>query len=406
MIRKWLSAVSLLFGITPAAFGAEGSGGLTAVLTQLDGAVQLTGPGVERAPRAKLWQVVRTGVTVRVPEGGAAGIVCSNYRFVRLRGPESWSLSDQTCAIGKELTPGEYALIAPQAGRFKVLRGLLTLTRVPRLVVGGQSLAPVALSPRETTVQSPRPTASWSRVPSAVEYRVTWSGRRIAGYDTLLKAEDVTCAPLPGGVDACVQPWPPDRPDLPPDESFSLQIAARGGIADSWHWSDSVDVQTQRLSAASALKSRLQGLENIGLEGSALQVARAGLLAGEDLYADAAEAYRRALALAHCPELRVTLADVYLSVGLHPLAETLYREALTESVPAVRAAATFGLGRIEYDRRQYDEAVAAFRQAREGYAAMNLDEEETAARQAEERAAAEAAKKRTLPVLKDVTNPQ
>jgi hypothetical protein len=393
MIRKWLPVVSLLLGMTSAAFGAESSGGLTAILTQLDGAVQLTGPGVERAPRAKLWQVVRSGVTIRVPEGGAAGIVCSNYRFVRLRGPEAWSLTNQACAIGKELTPGEYALIAPQAGRFKVLRGLLTLTRVPRLVLGGQSLSPVALSPRETTVQSPRPTVSWSRVPSAVEYRVTWSGRRIADYDILLKAEDLACAPEPGGVEACVQPWPPDRPDLPPDETFSLQIAARGGIADSWHWSDSVDVQTQRLSAARALESRLQGLENIGLEGSALQVARAGLFAGEELYADAAEAYRRAFALAPCPELRITLADIYLSVGLHPLAETLYREALTENVPAVRAAATFGLGRIEYDRRQYREAAVSFRQAREAYAGMNLAEEEAAARQAEERATVEASKK-------------
>jgi hypothetical protein len=386
MIRKWLSAVSLLLGLRSAAFGAESSAGLTAILTRVDGTVQLAGPGVGRALLARLWQVVPAGVTVRVPEGGAAGIVCSNYRFVRLRGPESWSLTDQSCATGKELTPGEYALVAPQAGRFKVVRGLLTLERELRRVDGGDPLTPLVLSPRETTVQSPHPTVSWSRVPSAVEYRVKWNGKRSGNYDTVLKADDIACAPEPGGVEACAQPWPPDRPDLPPEETFTLWIAARGGT-DPWHWTDSVEVRTQRLSAASALEDRLQGIEKLGLEGSSLQAARAGLFAGEELFADAAEAYRRALALAPSPELRVTLADVYLVVGLHPLAETLYHEALAEGAPAVRAAATFGLGRLEYSRLHYLEAAAAFRQAREGYAGMNLGEEEAAARQAEERAA-------------------
>jgi hypothetical protein len=66
---------------------------------------------------------------IRLPEGATAGIVCSNHRFVRLRGPASWSLSGADCAAGKELTPGEYSLVAPQAGRFKVVDGLLTIER-------------------------------------------------------------------------------------------------------------------------------------------------------------------------------------------------------------------------------------------------------------------------------------
>ena len=45
---------------------------------------------------------------------------------------------------------------------------------------------------------------------------------------------------------------------------------------------------------------------------------------------------------------------------------------------SVRAAAAFGLGRIEYARARYREAMRAFRQARELYAGQKLGEEETA----------------------------
>jgi hypothetical protein len=392
MIQKFLFAVSIMVGMRSAAHGAESSAGLTAILTRVDGAVQLAGPGVEKAPLARLWQVVRAGVTVRVPEAGAAGIVCSNHRFVRLRGPSSWSLTEQTCGAGKELTPGEYALVAPQAGRFKMVRGLLTLERDIREADQDDPLAPVVLTPRNTAVRLPRPAVSWSRVPQAIEYSIEWNGRGAAGYDTRLKAGDIVCTAEPGGPGVCVLPWPPDRPDLPPDEIFFLRIAARPGIVEPWHGAKPVEVRTQKLSAARALESRLQDLEKLGLEGPALDVARAGLFAGEELYADAAEAYRRALASAPSPELRVTLADIDLTVGLFQRAEAQYRAALAEDVPSVRAAATFGLGRIEYARGRYREAAAAFRQAREGYAAMSLTEEEAAARQAEKSAADRASK--------------
>jgi hypothetical protein len=384
---------SLLLGLTATVAGAAQPTELTGILTQIDGAVQLAGPGVDGNPLARPWQVIRSGVTVHLPEAAAAGIVCSSRRFVHLKGPVSWSLTEATCATGMELTPGEYALVAPQAGRFKVVAGLLTLERRIRAPDGDDPLAPLLLSPRNTVLRSARPFVSWLRLPAAVEYRVEWSGLR-AGYDTRLVAGDVVCAADQDRGDVCSLPWPPDRPDLAPDETFFLRIAARGGIVvESWHWTDPVEVHTQRISAAATLEGRLRHLESLGLEGPALDIARAGLLAQEELYADAAESYRRALTTSPTPELRVTLADVYLTMSLLQLAEPRYREAARDGGPSVQAAAAFGLGRIEYARGRYSEATMAFRQARELYAGQKLGEDETAARRAAITATASASKK-------------
>jgi len=380
----------LWLGFTATTVNAASPAKLTGILTQIDGAVQLAGPGVRGAPLATLWQVIRSGVTVRLPEATAAGVVCSNRRFVRLRGPAAWSLSEATCAAGKELTPGEYASVAPQAGRFKVVEGLLTLEREIRGGDEDDPLAPVVLSPRNTVLRSPRPTLSWTRVPSAVEYRVEWSGPG-AGYDTRLSAGDVACGAGPDGIEICSQPWPADRPDLFPDATYFLQVAAHGGVVEPWHEADRVVVQTQKLSAAAALDRRLQDLESFGLAGS-LAIVRAGLLAAGGLYADAAEAYRRVLTSSPTPELRVTLGDVYLAMGLVQLAEPRYREAAREGGPSVQAAVAFGLGRVEYARGRYCEAASDFRQAQKLYAAQALGEEEAAARRAAERAAARAPK--------------
>jgi hypothetical protein len=376
----------LLLGLILAS-ESESSAELTAVLTQVDGVVQLAGSGVNGIPLATLWQVVRAGITIRVPVGGTVGIVCSNRRFVRLQGPVSWFLTEQTCVAGRELTPGEYALVAPQSGRFKVVHGLLTLEREIRAGEVDDPLAPVLLSPRNTLLRSPRPAVSWVRVPSAIEYRVEWSGRGV-GYDTRLNVADVACATDRAGIDVCVLTWPSDRPDLAPQETAFLRLAARGGAAEPWHWTDPVEVRTQKISGAIALEGRLRDLEVLGLAEPALQVARAGLLAEEGLYSDAAEAYRSALATATSPELLVTLADVYLVTGLYQLAEPHYREALSESGPSVRAAAAFGLGRLEYTRGRYREAVVDFRQACKVYGSLGLSEERAAACKAMEKVAA------------------
>lgn len=383
-----LKGVHLVLVAAMAAAGPGKPMELTGFITQVEGAVHLSGPGVGAVPLASPWQAIRSGVTVHVPEGGAAGIVCSNRHFVRIRGPMSWSLTEKTCAAGKELAPADYALVAPQAGRFNVVHGLLVLDREMRGDDGSDPLAPFVMGPRNSVLRVPRPAVSWLRVASAAEYQVEWSGSGIRGYDDRLDAADVACATRPDGFDVCSLPWPVDRFDLPPGGTFFLRILARAGITEPWHGNDPVQVRTQTVAEAGRLEGRLAEMAVLGLEGAGLEAARAGVLAREGLYSDAAEAYRRALALAPLPELRVTLADVELAMGLYSLAEPLYRQAFEEGGPAVRAAAALGLGRLLYARGRYREAAVAFRQAAELYAGQKLDKEETAARQAAAKAAA------------------
>jgi hypothetical protein len=351
---------------------------LTGILTQAQGAVQATGGGLRGLPRATPWQVLQAGTKVHVPAGGAAGIVCSNRRFIRLQGPASWSLTEAACAAGKELTRAEYALVAPEGGRFKVVEELLVLERTLRDPGGDDPLAPVVLHPRNTTVRSPRPTLQWLQVPSATDYKIRWSGTgRSTPPDQRVRAGEVTCEDR-DGMSICSLPWPEERPDLPPGETLFLRIAARSGIADPWRENKPVEVTTQKLTEAAALERDLRSLESLGLQGAALDAARAGLLAERGLYADAADLYRRTLAAAPAPELRITLADLELIMGLHLLAETRYRDGVDDP-PGVWAAASFGLARIAFARRDYWEAAAFFQQARELYFSLGLEEEEAVA---------------------------
>ncbi len=391
MIR-WLLTVPLFLGWATATDAAQPAP-LVGIVTQITGAVQVTGPGATGDPLASTWQVVRVGATVRVPADGAAGIVCSTRRFVRLHGPAAWRLTRETCAAGEELTPAEYAVVAPQAGHFKVVEGLQTLEHEIRGVDDGDPLAPLLLSPRGA-IRSPRPTVSWLRVPSAAEYRVYMNGRDIH-YDTLVKSEGLICTASPEGLDICSIAWPADRSDLPSGQIFFFGIAGREGIVEPWHGSEPAEVITPTLSATKALEARIQRIQSLGLQNATLEAARAGLFAEAGLFAAAAEAYQKALAIAPTPELRVTLADLYLISGLPSLAEPLYRAELVDPSPAVQGASTFGLGRIEYARARYQEAARHFQRARQLYAELNLADEEEAARKAAEKSSAKA-----LPVAK------
>ena len=79
---------------------------------------------------------------------------------------------------------------------------------------------------------------------------------------------------------------------------------------------------------------------------------------------------------------------VYLIIGLLRFAEPLYRGELTAEDPAIRAAALFGYGRLEYALNHFKEAAERFRQAEKLYRGLKWSEEETAARDATKRAVA------------------
>ncbi len=371
--------------IALAAIGASRPPVLTGVITQIAGTVQVYGSGTRGLPIASPWQVVQAGVKVKVPPMGSAGIACSNLRFVRLAGPASWLLSEETCAQGKELTPGEYALVAPQAGRFRVVEGIMVIEREIRTEDLSDPLAPLVLAPRNSTVRSPRPTIFWSRVSSATEYEIRWTGRGVERPRTL-RADAVNCSEVREGLSTCTLPWPTDRAELSPGETFYLTISARSGLSEPWHYNEPVKVETQPLVAARELESQLGDLDRLGLDEPALATARASLLAKLGLLSDAAELYRAALGAQLSPELRITLADLQFAMGLHFLSEKGYREALGDAKPMGRAAAKFGLGRVAYARDDFRGAEKSFHEAAEVYTALGFAEESKASRRAESKA--------------------
>ena len=365
--------------------GTAAAGELTGTITQVSMAaasVKLRGPGMSEFPAAAPWQVIRSGVVLEVPDEVTVGVVCSTGQFVRIPGRASWRLDGRSCAAGTMLKVSEYALVAPQGGRLKSIRGFMVLQKEMRGEEDPDPLAPIVLSPRNTAIRSPRPSLRWLQVPSAAEYRIKWSGRGGNAFTRQLDADDLACETDPAGHGICEMPWPEDRPDLPPSRTFFLSVAARGGVADPWHELDAVKVRTLAVEDAASLKQRLRSLEEVGLG----QVAQANALAESGLYEEALGIYQRAVEDTPAAVLRISLADLYLTIGLPRLADPLYRQVLEHRDPAIRAAAAFGLGRTEYARARYREAAAQFRQSGQLYKELRLREEKIAALQAGEQA--------------------
>ncbi len=358
---------------------------LSARLTQIDGAVEITGAGVKNLPVASPWQIVRQGATVRVPAEGFAGLVCSDRHYVRLKGPADWSPTPETCTLGRLLTDAEYALVAPRAGRFSVVAGLLVVDRELRFVRGENPLAPVTYSPRSSRLRSFRPTVSWLEVENADAYLVDWQSEGQERRRYRIPVDGASCRREADGLDLCTFPFPPDAPDLAPGAPYRLTVSALDRTSRIWFADAPVETTTPSLAEATRIEESLAELKSLGFEGATLAAAQAGRLAGQGLYSDAANLYRRLQTNDSTVEFGVTLADLYLVTGLDILAEPLYRKALTAEPPTVRAAAAFGLGRIAYERQLYSEAAALFDQARKGFAELGLGEEAQAAEQAVKR---------------------
>ncbi len=384
LVTAWLTAAFL----TAATADATALTGIITQVEQTGESVQLTEPGTRSIALPKPLQRIGAGTVLTIPRGARLGVVCSTQQFIRIEGPASWVLEAKSCSLGRPLKLDDYSLIMPRGGRLRVVPGLLGLEQEMR---GDEEdlLAPTVLSPRNTALRTLRPAIEWIRIPSAVEYRIEWNGRGQDTFELQLDAKTTQCAAGWEGLEICSIPWAADRHDLPPGQTFFLKVSARDGIVAPWHEAPTVEVRTLEASDVARLEARLHDLQSLGLDGVALETAKAGVLAEERLFAEAAEAYRTLVASSPTGDLEVTLADAYLQMGLLRLADRHYAQAATNESPAVRAAAAFGRGRIEYSRARYAEARARFREAEEMYAHEGLREEKDfahrAAAKAEER---------------------
>lgn len=358
---------------------------LTAVLTRVEGniTVRESGPVRKGEPppvrRGQPFQIVRGGDEIRVPAGARAGLVCSTDSWIALAGEEERLLTPEACRTGEALPPGTYARLAPRGGRLRSLQGALVLESLPRGVEEEAGL-PIVLSPRNTAVLEPRPALVWTRVPGATSYTVEMRGDVTL---TLLLAADVTCTPVAQGEPVCSIPYPEPAPDLSPEGTVFLRIRARQG--DGPFRGEQEPLWIRRLAAPQAtdILARSLALASLPVEEAARSVLEASLHAENESYAEAIRLYQRVLAEQEISEVRVSLGDAWLAIGLMSRARQSYEKAMTGTPePAVRAAALFGLGRAAYAQEKYDTALSWFQAAHDLFRGLGLAEESAAAAEA------------------------
>ena len=359
---------------------------LTAVFTQVQGNVMVaeaTSPirGQSEVPprHAQFLQVVKSGDRLNLPSGSGAVLLCSSDLLVELTGGNQLRLTDFLCRKGKPLAPGTYLRLAPAAGRMRSLAGALVLEGESR---GGDEdfAVPIVLSPRNTKLRDARPTILWTQVSEATEYEIELNGPRT--FRLSLDASQVVCTETWGDSKACSLPYPTQAPDLPPGTLTFLSVRARLGLASPLR-EEGKPSRIERLSPGKVedIRIKWERLEALPLDEAARQLLQADLYAREDLLADAIPAYRRVLAVRDIPEVRVTLGDALLKIGLLRMAARTYQEALDRNPgTAVQAAAELGLGRVEYTRMSFGHAACHFKKARELYAALGLKREAAAAK--------------------------
>lgn len=362
-------------------------GDFTAVLSQVEGNVTVK----EKVPlarsrssvrQARFLQTVGAGDEIRVPAGAGARLVCSNDREISLlRATDIRFTKDLCLRNGKPLPPGTYRKLAPVGGRFRSVKGWNVLERNTRGTEDEDFGVPVLLSPRNTGLCDVRPEIVWTPVQGATEYEIELVGPH--PFRQRVDASKLSCDRDGWGeAGVCVLPWPEKAQELPAGEPVFLRVGARRGLASPLRTEEEPS-RIQRLAGEQVeeVLLSLEKLEELPVECAARRLLEAGVYAQAGLFSEAVAAYRKALSRQEAPEGRITLGDVYLAIGLQVRADQSYREALAGSPePAVRAAAEFGLGKIEYARGSYGRALEHFRTARDLYAKLRLPEESSAAR--------------------------
>lgn len=359
---------------------------LTAVLTQLEGQVTLSSEkrvefrSVRRvAPR----QIIRRGDVVHVPTGAEVILICSTETLVSLTGPRDWVLNATACGRGLPLPESSYQSLASYAGRILPKNGALLLELETRNVEAG--LGPILLSPRNTAVMDAYPRLIWTQVSDALEYEIELRGP--VETSIRLTAEDLHCGHGSGpwrDLDVCSWPTSGRWPALEPEKPLFLKFGSRQALNSSLRQVREI-YEIHRLSVGdqNRVQERLRQIATLPVDKASRLLLTAGVYAQGDLYADAIASYDEALHAQEMPEARVTLGDLYLTVGLTALADREYRQVLAGAPdPAAQAAAELGLGQVGSFRKLFGDARAHFERARALYTTIGLPAEAEDARAA------------------------
>jgi tetratricopeptide (TPR) repeat protein len=359
---------------------------LTAILTQIEGQVTLSAESrteFRSVRRAVQRQIIRRGEVVHVPIGAQAALICSTEALVSLTGSRDWVLEAPACGRGLPLPEGSYRNLASYAGRILSRNGALLLELETRNVEAG--IGPILLSPRNTAVMDANPRLVWTRGPDAVEYEIKLRGP--VATSIRLAAADLHCGPGSGPWhDLEVCSWAPSGkwPALEPEQSVFLEIGSRQTLTAPLRQVREVyEIHLLPVSEQSRVQKDLRQIATLPVDRASGLLLTAGAYVKYGLYADAIATYDEALQAQEMPEARVTLGDLYLTVGLTALAGREYRQVLAGAPDfAAQAAAELGLGQVAYFLKLYGEARAHFERARELYSKLGLPAEAEDARSA------------------------
>lgn len=358
---------------------------LIGVLTGFTGEVTVSAPGGERTSAA-LFHPLLIGATVELSAGASATIHCLDDRLLVLAGPDQVTVDTARCAGGERL-PGSSARLVPGGGRLRVNQSSLELEGETREAEGDYGNLPVILSPRNTNLLELTPVVQWIEVPDATEYVLELSGPASFAPITL-KVEGLSCMEEERTTPyrLCTGHWPAEW-QLAAGKRYFLTVSARTSIASPLRRSQRSSVRPLDADTATQVREEVSAVEAMGLDRVTTDLLLAGLYAGQEVYAQAIPLFEGVLAVQPAPVLYVTLGDAYRAIDLQRFAALAYRQALDrldqgEDNPAVRAAAEFGLGMVEYSRMQFALAEPHFVMAVELYRQAGAEEESKAAQTA------------------------
>jgi tetratricopeptide (TPR) repeat protein len=229
------------------------------------------------------------------------------------------------------------------------------------------------------------PRLVWTQVPDAVEYEIELRGA--VATSIRLAANDLQCGRGSGpwhDLDVCS--WAPSGkwPALEPEKPVFLKFGSRQAVTAPLRQAQ--EVYKIHLLPGNEQRSVQEGLRQITtlpVDKASRLLLTAGIYARSGLYANAIATYNEALQTQEMPEARVTLGDLYLTIGLTTFADREYRQVLDGAPePAARAAAELGLGQVAYLGKVFSDARAHFERARELYTTLGLPAEAEDARAA------------------------
>ena len=385
--RPWW-VVLLVLCLLPTTAGADAAG----VISQASGQVLLVesvrGAGGPAFPARPL-QVLATGTFLELGRGGAAAVLCSGDRLVRLSGPTSWRVGPQTCARGTPVPAGTFAGLVPGEGR-RIQFAQSLLEESPSRGDDGFGSVPILLSPRspqrlEVAAYASTPDLVWVEVRGSLEYELIL-GRNGREHVVQVKGQKADCQPdlRTRPQRGCRIAWP--WPALTAGETVTLTARARVRDADR----PVRETDPSRLHLVSGASRRQVAAELAVLGGDqgggdgasdpSLALLKASLFERHGLFNEAAE--QLVALLEHQPQATVALqlADLYLGLGVHQSALHLYSRAEsmlpTRGEEALRAAVQLGFGRCHLRGKDPDarQAVAKLEYAAKLFRRAQMDE--------------------------------